>query len=95
MTKRGALRQAVDLCKMKGYLKLRQPSLCRVAVVAFYANCDGETKHMKSQRNGHAHHLLSVNDGQPPALWQCSSYSFELLYHINPGRHGQLCWINI
>ena len=66
--KRGALRQAVDLCKMKGYLKLRQPSLCRVAVVAFYANCDGETKHMKSQRNGHAHHLLSVNDGQPPAL---------------------------
>ena len=54
--------------EVKSYLKRRQPSLCRVAVVAFYANCDGKTKHMKSQRNGHAHHLLSENDGQPPAL---------------------------
>ena len=48
--------------------KHRQPSLSRVAVVAFYTNCDGKTKHMNRYCNRHAHHLLSVNDGQPPAL---------------------------
>ena len=45
-----------------------QPSLGRVAVVASYANRDGKTKHMNRDRNRHAHHLLSGNDGQPPAL---------------------------
>ena len=30
-----------------------------MAVVAFYADRDGKTKHTKCQRNGHAHHLLS------------------------------------
>ena len=44
--------------KAKSYLN-RRPSLCRVAVVAFYSNCDGETKHMKCYRNRHTHHLLS------------------------------------
>ena len=56
-----------------GYLITKQPSLGRVAVVAFYANCDGDPKHMKCYRNRHAHHLLSEYDGQPPALLQCSS----------------------
>ena len=39
-----------------------------MAVVAFYANRDGKTKHMNRDRNRHAHHLLSENDGRPPAL---------------------------
>jgi len=37
----------------------KQPSLGRVAVVAFYSNCDGKTKHMDRYSNRHKHHLLS------------------------------------
>ena len=52
-----ALRQAVGFCS--GYLISKQPSLGRVAVVAFYSNCDGDPKHMKCYCNRHAPHLLS------------------------------------
>ena len=45
----------------------KQPSLSRVAVVAFLRNfqCDGITKHMECQSNRHKLHLLSESVGQP------------------------------
>ena len=94
---------------MKDYLKLRQPSLCRVAVVAFPLDlyCDGVTKHMKSQSNWHADHLLSENDSQPPAAMQCfcpirgtcilsvhrSKYNHHLSvnFYFFPERRASVC----
>ena len=75
--KRGTLRQAVGLDLSFSYKFTSQPSLARVAVVAFLRQfqCNGNTKHMKCQSNRHTHHLLSENDGQPPAaqLAACSA----------------------
>ena len=53
-----ALRQAVASASFISYF-YKQPSLGRVAVVAFYSNCDGDSKHMKRYCNWHASHLLS------------------------------------
>ena len=50
-----------------------QPSLCRVAVVAFYNDRDGEPPDM--QCNSHRPHPLSEIDGQPPAAIRYSSPS--------------------
>ena len=55
---RGALRQAVDLdSNWLNYYKLKQPSLGRVAVVAFYNDRYGEPSDV--QCNSHTHHFLS------------------------------------
>ena len=75
--KRGTLRQAVGLDLSFSYKFTSQPSLARVAVVAFLRQfqCNGNSEHMKCQSNRHTHHLLSENDGQPPAaqLAACSA----------------------
>ena len=67
-----------------------RPSLGRVAVAAFltfydYGNCETTDMYGKS----HIHHLLSENDGQPPAAMQCSSMSFRTKKSLT--KIGYLC----
>ena len=58
-----------ELVKLSNWLR-QQPSLGRVAVVAFHDDSNGETSYM--QCDTHKLHLLSERVGQPPAPGGCS-----------------------